>query len=307
MMSSATTEHGAAEEAVAGLGADLLAVVARLNRYATQRIQMQLPAAQARLLSTIDAHGEARICDLAAMDHCSQPTMTTQVRRLEDAGLVTRTVDPGDARAVRIRITSEGLHTLNQVRADRVKAIEPQLANLKAAERHTLVDAVTVLRGAAKVAKDPGEAAMVQSRIDAVEQVQAARAKAAAYEKEQAEAFAKEQADAQTTVNVAVAAETPKHPTEPATGPKHTATGVIRGVVCSDPSVLEFRLENASGKAGALYNNDFYKIELTVVGFTPKGDINPCTDFEGMKARAQYVESSDKSVDGQVVAVELRK
>jgi hypothetical protein len=82
---------------------------------------------------------------------------------------------------------------------------------------------------------------------------------------------------------------------------------VIRGVVCSDPSVLEFRLENASGKAGALYNNDFYKIELTVVGFTPKGDINPCTDFEGMKARAQYVESSDKSVDGQVVAVELRK
>jgi hypothetical protein len=38
------------------------------------------------------------------------------------------------------------LHTLNQVRADRVKAIEPQLANLKAAERHTLVDAVTVLR-----------------------------------------------------------------------------------------------------------------------------------------------------------------
>ena len=98
MTSSVTTQRGAAEEAVAGLGADLLAVVARLNRYATQRIQMQLPAAQARLLSTIDAHGEARICDLAAVDHCSQPTMTTQVRRLEDAGLVTRTVDARDAR-----------------------------------------------------------------------------------------------------------------------------------------------------------------------------------------------------------------
>ncbi len=147
MMSSATTERGAAEEAVAGLGADLLAVVARLNRYATQRIQMQLPAAQARLLSTIDAHGEARICDLAAVDHCSQPTMTTQVRRLEDAGLVSRTVDPGDARAVRIRITAEGLLTLNRVRADRASAIEPQLARLNEADRHTLGDAVTVLRG----------------------------------------------------------------------------------------------------------------------------------------------------------------
>src|ERR1700746_2313020 len=102
-----------------GLGADLLAVVARLNRLATQRIQMPPPAAQARLLATVEARGEARIGDLAAVDHCSQPTMTTQVRRLEDAGLVTRTVDPGDARAVRIRITDKGMRPLNAVRAGR--------------------------------------------------------------------------------------------------------------------------------------------------------------------------------------------
>src|SRR5580693_1935583 len=146
MTSSATADRGAAEEAGAGLGADLLAVVARLNRYATQRIQMELPAAQARLLSTIDACGEARICDLAAVDHCSQPTMTTQVRRLEDAGLVTRAVDPGDARAVRIRITPEGMRTLNRVRADRAAAIEPQLALLEPADRRVLADAVAVLR-----------------------------------------------------------------------------------------------------------------------------------------------------------------
>ncbi|UMB71405.1 MarR family winged helix-turn-helix transcriptional regulator [Mycobacterium paraterrae] len=146
MTSSATAERTAAEESVAGLGSDLLAVVARINRYATQRVQLQLPAAQARLLSTIDAQGDARICDLAAVDHCSQPTMTTQVRRLEDAGLVTRTVDPGDARAVRIKITAEGMRTLNRVRADRASAIEPQLAALDTTDRQTLVDAVAVLR-----------------------------------------------------------------------------------------------------------------------------------------------------------------
>ena len=129
-----------------GLGADLLAVVARLNRLATQRIQMPLPAAQARLLATIEAHGEARIGDLAAVDHCSQPTMTTQVRRLEDAGLVTRTIDPADARAVRIRITPEGKRTLNVVRADRAAAIEPQLALLEPADRQVLTEAVEVLR-----------------------------------------------------------------------------------------------------------------------------------------------------------------
>jgi DNA-binding MarR family transcriptional regulator len=129
-----------------GLGADLLAVVARLNRLATQRIQMPLPSAQARLLATVEVHGEARIGDLAAVDHCSQPTMTTQVRRLEDAGLVSRSVDPGDARAVRIRITAEGRRTLNAVRADRAAAIEPQLAMLEPADREVLVDAVQVLR-----------------------------------------------------------------------------------------------------------------------------------------------------------------
>jgi len=129
-----------------GLGADLLAVVARLNRLATQRIQMPLPAAQARLLATIEVHGEARIGDLAAVDHCSQPTMTTQVRRLEDAGLVSRTVDPGDARAVRIRITPDGRRTLNAVRSDRAAAIAPQLAQLEPEDRKVLAEAVGVLR-----------------------------------------------------------------------------------------------------------------------------------------------------------------
>jgi DNA-binding MarR family transcriptional regulator len=102
------------------LGADLLSVVARINRLATQRARLPLPFAQARLLSTIEDQGATRISDLAALDHCSQPTMTTQVRRLEDAGLVSRAVDPDDARAVLIRITPEGVETLRQVRVDRI-------------------------------------------------------------------------------------------------------------------------------------------------------------------------------------------
>ena len=56
-----------------------------------------VPWAQARLLSTIDDQGEARISDLAELDHCSQPTMTTQVRRLDpgvDTALLTYDDDP---------------------------------------------------------------------------------------------------------------------------------------------------------------------------------------------------------------------
>jgi DNA-binding MarR family transcriptional regulator len=128
------------------LGADLLAIVARINRLATQRSRLPLPYAQARLLSTIEDQGEARISDLAALDHCSQPTMTTQVRRLEDAGLVSRSVDPEDARAVLIRITPKGVEMLRQARVDRGAAIDPYLERLDEADRQTLSEAVRVMR-----------------------------------------------------------------------------------------------------------------------------------------------------------------
>ena len=128
------------------LAADLLSVVARINRLATQRVRLQLPFAQARLLSMIEDQGAARISDLAALDHCSQPTMTTQVRRLEDAGLVSRTIDPADARAVLISITQLGVSVLAKVRTDRGAVIDPYLERLDEADRHTLVDAVRVMR-----------------------------------------------------------------------------------------------------------------------------------------------------------------
>ena len=129
------------------LGADLLHVVARINRLATQRARLPLPFAQARLLSTIEDQGPTRISDLAVLDHCSQPTMTTQVRRLEDGGYVSRTVDPDDARAVLVQITSRGVETLRQVRVDREAAIDPYLERLDAGDRQALSEAVRVLRG----------------------------------------------------------------------------------------------------------------------------------------------------------------
>jgi DNA-binding MarR family transcriptional regulator len=128
------------------LSSDLLSVVARINRLANQRVRLDLPFAQARLLAAIEDQGSARISDLAALDHCSQPTMTTQVRRLEDAGLVSRTNDPADARAVLISITPEGVQTLADVRAVRGAVLDPYLERLDSADRQTLADAVRVMR-----------------------------------------------------------------------------------------------------------------------------------------------------------------
>ncbi len=137
------------------LGADLLSVVARINRLASQRARLPLTFAQARLLSTILDQGPTRISDLAALDHCSPPTMTTHVRRLEDGGYVSRTVDPGDARAVLIEITTKGVETLRQVRLDRGAAIDPYLERLDATDRQGLGEAVRVLRGLLADAASP--------------------------------------------------------------------------------------------------------------------------------------------------------
>src|SRR6185312_1593022 len=128
------------------LGVDLLGVVARLNRLATQRTKLPLPWAQARLLGTVEDQGPTRISDLAALDHCSQPTMTMQVRRLEDAGFVTRTADPADARAVLIEITPAGSETLRRARADRAAVVDPHIAALDEQDRQTLAKGVRVLQ-----------------------------------------------------------------------------------------------------------------------------------------------------------------
>ena len=128
-----------------GLGSELLTAVARLNRLATQRIRLPLPWAQARLLGTIEDCGTARISDLAELDHCSQPTMTTQVHRLEEAGLVVRAPDPDDARAVRISITEKGSQVLTRVRTDRAAVIDPRIKVLSQQDRDALSRAMDVL------------------------------------------------------------------------------------------------------------------------------------------------------------------
>lgn len=128
------------------LGAELVSVVARLNRLATHQADLPLPYAQVRLLSLVDERGPSRISDLAAYDSCSQPTMTTQVQRLEAAGLVSRVDDPSDARAVHIFVTDAGCDVLATARTARAGVITPHFAALNPEELDTLAAAVPILR-----------------------------------------------------------------------------------------------------------------------------------------------------------------
>ncbi|OWT55722.1 MarR family winged helix-turn-helix transcriptional regulator [Candidimonas nitroreducens] len=141
------TSHGS-------VGAELLDVVARLNRWVTLHTSWTLTVtlAQARVLSQIDGLGTTRISDLARAENCSAPTMTTQIRRLEELGLVGRRPDPDDARASRISLTDQGRQALAGARKIRADIAESLIDQLDAAQRQRLQDAVQALAGLLDVA-----------------------------------------------------------------------------------------------------------------------------------------------------------
>ncbi|WP_328823434.1 MarR family winged helix-turn-helix transcriptional regulator [Metallococcus carri] len=120
------------------LGIRFLSAVARLNRWVNKHADLPVPHAQARLLSLVEEFGTARIGELAAADHCSQPTMTTQVQRLEAAGLLRRTADDTDARASLVALTPAGAAALEDARRARAAVFGPVLDELDPADREAM-------------------------------------------------------------------------------------------------------------------------------------------------------------------------
>jgi tetratricopeptide (TPR) repeat protein len=167
-------------------------------------------------------------------------------------------------------------------------------------------NAEKVLKMALSLAKTPGETSELQMRLD---QIRAIRET-----KERSKSQPLEGGDGQVLVEsyipAGTAGPTPKHPLEATTGAKHLAIGVLHEVSCSEPAILELHME-VTTKAGKkqlfLYASNYYKLDLSAIGFIPNAVMNPCKDIEGMKARVEYAESSDKTVDGQMIAIELRE
>ncbi|TMR24599.1 MarR family transcriptional regulator [Nonomuraea turkmeniaca] len=81
-----------------------------------------------------------------AEEHAVQlPTMTVQINRLEDAGLVARGSDPADARVRTVELTGEGRDRLRAVRQARIAHLTTELAALTGEERAALAAALPVL------------------------------------------------------------------------------------------------------------------------------------------------------------------
>lgn len=127
------------------LGSRLLRLVGRLNRYANHRTEFEVPPAQLRLLALIQDMEPARVGVLAAADHSSQPTITSQLNRTERAGWTVRSPDPADARAQVVRLTAEGRRQLEDIRARRAQALAPMISRWSPERQRDFEAAVQLL------------------------------------------------------------------------------------------------------------------------------------------------------------------
>ncbi len=195
-------------------------------------------------------------------------------------------------------------------------------------QRKEFSNAIAVLQSATKVAKTPEEQERVKARLESMERFQQQRAEAQTMQagETQPEAALRNAAGASTgpapqelnqgaTITdsegrvlhpVILPSAEHIYPPGPPDGPKHTVKGVLRSVSCFYPKGITLSVDG-SGKAVPLYSNDMYGIQYSAANFTPGKDLNPCQEFEGMKASVTYAEVKNQPVAGQIVAVELSK
>lgn len=91
-------------------------VVVRLSRRLRQEAGAELSPTQGAALGTIDRHGPLTPSELAARERIQRPTATRVLARLEEAGLVARTVDPADRRSSLVSTTPAGAELLASAR-----------------------------------------------------------------------------------------------------------------------------------------------------------------------------------------------
>lgn len=111
-----------------------------------------MTASQRIALVELGYQGPLRLNDLAQLMGTSAPTASRAVDALETLGLVTRTADPEDRRALRIELSRAG----QVMRDDRIHkattAFGPALEALSSAERRTLLDFLTRMTDAMREA-----------------------------------------------------------------------------------------------------------------------------------------------------------
>ena len=123
--------------------AKLVTVMRRGDTHSGSRPDLTM--AQVSILLTLLDSGPIRMTELAARERVRTPTTTVAIRRLEKLGLVRRSRDPRDMRAVLVEVTPEGLVQYEDALHARRTHLSELLNRLTDDERADLVRALRPL------------------------------------------------------------------------------------------------------------------------------------------------------------------
>ena len=123
----------------------LFSILRRGDPSAGAAAASDLTLAQLSILVTLLDRGPIRMTDLAAHERVRTPTTTVAIRRLEKIGLVKRSRDPSDLRAVLVDITPRGLAVHRESLTNRIHALATLLSHLSEPDRETLCKALAPL------------------------------------------------------------------------------------------------------------------------------------------------------------------
>ena len=116
-----------------------------LGRIAAQDAGNDAPAAQWRVLSLLEQAGPQRVGALAVSARTTQPGMTRLIGGLEREGLVLRSPDPDDSRAIVVDITPAGTAAIAAWRVEFRETLAPRFADLSEDDWAALTHAAEIL------------------------------------------------------------------------------------------------------------------------------------------------------------------
>jgi DNA-binding MarR family transcriptional regulator len=119
--------------------------------------QADLTAAEVDLVRLVRRRPLVTVAQAATGLGLAPNTVSTLVRRLVGAGLVTRLRDPEDRRVVRLALTPAALRQVEAWRDHRTTVVSGSLAQLPTAERRRLAAAVPAMRRLTELLRDSAQ------------------------------------------------------------------------------------------------------------------------------------------------------
>lgn len=130
-----------------------------LARIAAQDAGNDAPSAQWRTLGILERRGSLRLGELAAEARTTQPGMTRLIGTLDQAGLVSRAVDPADTRATLVSATPAGLQAIADWRIELRDTLAPRFSGLGEDDWGVLHRAAEILAFHSQQSTKTGDAA----------------------------------------------------------------------------------------------------------------------------------------------------